>query len=47
MEEFDIDIVHCPLSIVQESNMAMLMALQGYIKEWVMFQKMMIFQMPQ
>jgi hypothetical protein len=31
MEEFEIDI-----SIVQEGNMAMLMALQGHTKEWLM-----------
>jgi len=38
MEEFDID-------IVQQGNMAMLMALQGHTKEWVMFKTMMTFQM--
>jgi hypothetical protein len=40
MKEFDIDIVHRP-----KGNMAMLMALQGHMKEWMMFKRMMTFQM--
>ncbi len=40
MDEFDLDIVHC-----WEDDMAMLMALQRHMKEWVMFEKMTTFQM--
>ncbi len=35
------------LSIVHEGGMVMLMALQGHTKEWVMFHRMVIFQMQQ
>jgi hypothetical protein len=40
MKEFDLDIVHD-----RKSGMAMLMALQGHMKEWAVLKKMMTFQM--